>query len=99
LNEVKELDELREKIEDLDMQIIDLIDKRMSVVEEIAKVKRNEGLPIMDEEREEELASKIAHFATDKKMDVGQLKEMFNIMIEMSINRQKNIIGEGDLIH
>ncbi|MCD7749497.1 MAG: chorismate mutase [Oscillospiraceae bacterium] len=49
-----ELSQLREQIDDLDRQIVALLEQRLDVAEGIAHYKLENGLPVLDEAREEE---------------------------------------------
>ena len=48
-----ELGLLREKIDQLDRQLIDILNERTSVVEQIGSVKRNYQLPVYEPKRED----------------------------------------------
>ncbi|MBU0907841.1 MAG: chorismate mutase [Nanoarchaeota archaeon] len=52
---MKKIYELREKIDELDEKIIKLVEERYVLCEEIWKLKRDNGLPLKDAEREEEI--------------------------------------------
>ena len=47
-----ELDELRGRLDGIDEAMIALLEQRMGVVEDVARIKRVSGAPIYDEERE-----------------------------------------------
>jgi chorismate mutase len=47
------LDELREEIQTIDREIVELIAQRTYVAETIAAVKREQGLPTTDEQQEQ----------------------------------------------
>lgn len=49
---MSDLDELREQINRIDAQIIDLYQQRMDVVRDIGAFKRENGLPLCDPTRE-----------------------------------------------
>jgi len=49
---MRRLKALREEIDRIDEQVLRLIARRMRIVEEIAEIKRDMGLSIVDEERE-----------------------------------------------
>jgi chorismate mutase len=49
------LQELRERVSELDREILDAVNRRLEVVEEIARHKRESGLPIHDPHREESM--------------------------------------------
>ncbi|MFW5965104.1 MAG: chorismate mutase, partial [Natronomonas sp.] len=48
-----DLDELREEIQTIDREIVELIAQRTYVAESIAAVKRQQGLPTTDESQEQ----------------------------------------------
>lgn len=52
VNDANELSQLREEIDRLDDQIIELVAERMRVAIRIGELKRKTGLPIYDPERE-----------------------------------------------
>lgn len=49
-----ELSRSREQIDSLDRQIVALLEQRLDVAEDIARYKLENGLPVLDETREEE---------------------------------------------
>ena len=53
------LEELRNKIDRIDKELVSNLDQRMQVVEEIARLKKEAGIPIFDEARERLLLQKI----------------------------------------
>jgi len=54
-----DIDWLRSKIDGLDLQILDLINKRAQLALEIGKLKKAGGLPLFSPEREKELLEKL----------------------------------------
>lgn len=55
-----ELEELREAIDQIDSALVELLEKRLDLVEEVAIYKAHHGLPVLDSLREQELLVKIA---------------------------------------
>ena len=53
------LDEFRVLIDDVDRRIVDLLNERTRVVEEIGRVKRHSDLPIYEPKREEQVFANI----------------------------------------
>ncbi len=51
------LEQLRLKINAIDDQMMDLFKARMAISQEVGIYKKNQGLPILDEKREQELLS------------------------------------------
>ena len=56
------LTEQRQKIDELDQQIVALVEERMKVVSEVAKIKAKNNLPVLDSQREELLLTKISGY-------------------------------------
>jgi len=67
-----ELEDWRGRINELDRQLVQILEKRFAIVEKIADYKRVHGLPVRDEKREAELVNMISqntklnpHFISD----------------------------------
>ena len=52
------LDELRKQIDEIDKNMASLFEKRMKIVEEIGRFKKENGLEILDEAREKQVIDK-----------------------------------------
>lgn len=59
------LTEQRQKIDELDQKIVALLEERMNVVSEVARVKADNNLPVLDSQREALLLSKISGYVKD----------------------------------
>lgn len=57
--EKSELDFYRENIDKIDIVISECIDRRMALSREIGKIKKEEGLPLKDEAREEAVRNRL----------------------------------------
>lgn len=55
---MKELEEYRKEIDEIDKQIVELFEKRMDLSGEISKYKSEHHLPILNKGREEEVLEK-----------------------------------------
>ncbi len=49
------LEEIRKEIDEIDAQLLPLFLRRMECAEQVAAIKRGEGLPVFDEEREQQI--------------------------------------------
>lgn len=75
--------DLRNQIDDLDAQLVHLLGKRMNLVREIAKLKKQSDLPITDEKREEELRKNLTELAKKEGLDDGFVNHLYtHIFIE-----------------
>jgi len=77
----KELAELRNRIDELDEQIVKLLNARAQIVLDIKEVKRKKGLPIHDGKREEEVFEKIGKIS-DGPLDEKTLRQIYQKIIE-----------------
>ena len=54
------LDRLRREIDELDLEILELLHRRMALVEQIASLKRQAGVEVQDAAREEAIFRRLA---------------------------------------
>ena len=69
---MEELKDLREKIDAIDQQMVDLFKQRMEVSKEVAAYKQANGLPTQDVGRERTLLAKVGEQAGDELADYTQ---------------------------
>ena len=84
-----DLDELREEIESLDREIVELIAQRTYVAESIAAVKREQGLPTTDESQEEAVMRRAGENAERFDVDANLVKAVFRLLIELNKVEQR----------
>ena len=58
INKNLDLEEIREKIDKLDSQLVKLLEERLHIVQEVAQFKKLTGKKIFDEKREKEVIQK-----------------------------------------
>jgi chorismate mutase-like protein len=75
------LDEFRLLIDAVDKKIVDLLNERSRVVEEIGRVKREAKLPIYEPKREDEVYANIAQ-VNHGPLDVGAVRRIFERIID-----------------
>lgn len=88
---------LREEITSIDDQIIRLIGTRQQTAARIARVKYSQGAQVRDEGRRGEVLDRAFHRAVEEKIDPQSVRQIFEILIEMSEERQHEFMGEGNL--
>ncbi len=86
-----ELADHRREIEEIDEKIISLIDQRIDVSKKIFEVKRSERKPISDPERERQVLKRAVELATERSLDAGAVRDIFQILIRMSIQKQHEL--------
>jgi chorismate mutase len=92
-----ELEAVREKIEEIDMEILSLIDRRVNMAEKVLESKRINGTSINDHKQNEIVISRALNAATELNLDLGSVKAIFEILIRMSIERQYELSDKGSL--
>ncbi|MCD7796843.1 MAG: prephenate dehydratase [Clostridiales bacterium] len=84
--------QLRKKIDEIDDELIPLISKRMEISGQVAEYKNERGLPVLNEEREQQILDSVA----EKCGDNGEtIKTVFSSMMDASRALQHKIIGGG----
>ena len=74
---IKDLEKLRGIIDEIDMEIIRLLDKRIETAVKIYEIKQELGMDIVDRTREKDILDK-----------VGRYREIFEKIIEKSVEEQ-----------
>ncbi len=70
------LTELRATIERIDRQLLTLVSRRVAVAHEVAVVKRQAGLPILDPQREAVVVRNAATFARDNGIEEEDIRDL-----------------------
>jgi chorismate mutase len=94
---MKKLEDVRAEIETIDQEIIKLIAKRTELAKDVLEAKKLNKMPINDENRNQEVMERVANISTECGLDAGEVKNVFKILIKMSIERQHELSGEGNL--
>ncbi len=76
------LNELREKINEVDAEIIELFKKRMTIAAGVAEYKKEHGLPVLDAARERALLERISEMAGEE-FD-GYARTLYHTMMDVS---------------
>lgn len=80
----KALQNYREQIDKLDETIVQLLATRMELAEQVGELKKQSGLPIMDEAREEELKEHLKELAGKEGLDHQFLLTLFQEILKES---------------
>lgn len=87
------LEEQRKKIDQIDRQIVALFEERTNVVEEVAKIKLENDIPILDSGREEQVILKVQSYLKDESLK-EDLAELYTELMRISREHQKNWIEQ-----
>jgi chorismate mutase len=91
------LDEYRRTLAALDEQIIDLVAERQKIAAEIGRIKHRDVLPINDEVQRALVLGRVFDSAVEHKINPVSVQQIFEILIDMSEERQHECAGEGNL--
>ena len=91
------LEQVRAEISMVDAAIIRLIAKRQELACQVAEVKIREGIAIHDGKRTSDVLDSVFNQAVEKKIDPVSVQKIFEILIAMSEERQKEYSGDGNL--
>ena len=84
------LDELREEIESIDREIVELIARRTYVADTVAAVKEERDLPTTDEGQEERVMDRAGRNAEHFDVDSNLVKAVFRLLIELNKVEQRD---------
>ena len=95
-NNKKEAEELlkksRDRIDEIDNELFDLISQRTSLAKDIALCKEYIGMPIYDKSREEAIHEKIEKFSEENGLDVDIVNQIVDMLTILNKNEQKEIL-------
>ncbi|ADI74485.1 chorismate mutase [Methanohalobium evestigatum Z-7303] len=91
------IEETRAQIQQIDSEILALIKKRVDLAEKVLDAKRKENLSINDEEQNQVVINRAIDEATELNLDTAAIKEIYETLIQMSIDKQYELSGNGNL--
>ncbi|MDV4341943.1 chorismate mutase [Methanoculleus sp. YWC-01] len=91
------LDAVRNGVQEIDERIIDLVAERQKLAARIARFKQENGLPIRDEEQRRVVLDRVFTYAVESRIDPVAVRRIFEILIEMNEERQRECSGDGNL--
>ncbi len=83
------MDEIRQQIQELDKDLIELIARRMQLSQQLGKFKKETNTPIIDKEREKELLEFWKSFAEEKGLSPEFIKQIWEPILKESIRIQE----------
>jgi aspartate aminotransferase len=85
-----DLDELRNKIDEITLDMIKLLKSRQDMAKKIGNIKKDHGLSITDELREQNLRSKVISLCNEIGIDVETGTKFLNLLLNESIKVQSH---------
>ena len=95
-NALKELDDLRQCLDRLDLELITVLKARMAVSLEIGKLKRTLNLPSLQDKRWKEACRRRELMATELNLDCTFVARIFEIIHNesLSIQNSTNLVSK-----
>ena len=82
------LEKQRAEIDAIDREIVALFERRMQVVVEVARIKKENGIAILDANREKEVITKVQSYLKDATLK-EELAEAYETLMKVSKDYQK----------
>jgi chorismate mutase/prephenate dehydrogenase len=79
-----DLEKSRDRIDQIDLKIIDLLTERQSEVEKVIAIKKKNNLPVRHPAREEDMISRRRSLAKEKGLDPDYVEELFRSLLRQS---------------
>ncbi len=95
-NELQNLDTLRQRIDEVDRQLVDLFKERMAISAGVAQYKQAKGLPVLDAARERYKLMRISELAGEEFADYSRV--LYSTIMALSRSYQEKLFGtQSDL--
>ena len=88
-----ELSDIRNQIDGIDGQLLELFLRRMELAEDVAAYKKAHGQPILNRSREQEILDRVTARAGERG---DYARRLFETLMELSRARQAELIGVSD---
>ncbi len=86
----QQLPQLRQRIDAIDQQLVSLLAERFAITHNVGLIKKTQGLPAVDAEREARQTERIVQLARDNGLDEAfAIKFLRTIIDEVVSNHQK----------
>ena len=92
MKKFESLEELRKEIDEIDLKILDLIEKRKDLVTEVVKLKKRDQ--IVDQKRIEFILNKLKVEASKRGLAIEFIEEMWTLMIKNFIKYEEKIFDQ-----
>ena len=87
------LEKQRAEIDAIDREIVELFERRMQVVVEVAQIKKENGMAILDANREKEVIQKVQSYLKDATLK-EELAEAYETLMKVSKDYQKKRMND-----
>ncbi|MEE9564039.1 MAG: aminotransferase class I/II-fold pyridoxal phosphate-dependent enzyme [Nitrosopumilaceae archaeon] len=85
---MSDIDQLRNKMNEITLEMIKLLKARMQIAKEIGEIKKNLGKQVIDESREENLRSKVVSLCNEVGLEESIGTKFLNFLLNESVKTQ-----------
>ena len=90
---MNEILDMRNEIDSVDRQLVELFEKRMKLVMKIAEYKKQNDINVKDTKREEEVIQKCIETLENKNLEASVV-QMMNMIMNISRQLQQELLEE-----
>ncbi len=90
----RQLNELREIIDQLDGELLSVLARRMAVVDQIGRIKKANGITVLQAGRWDQIVRRVHQEGAQRGLSEGFLDTLFRAIHEESIDRQQRILDD-----
>ncbi len=87
----KTLDALRNEIDVIDKELLHILGKRMVIVGQIGKLKKEKNIKLRDEERWQNVLMRIKDIATKQNLSEDLVKKIYEEIHKAALTIEKNV--------
>lgn len=85
-----DLEDYREEIDRINREVVDTVSRRMNIVEEIGDYKKQNGMELKDEGREEVVKQQFEKLFKKEDLPKQKGREFAELLIEMAVEEERN---------
>jgi len=93
MSEELDLEQIREDLDSLNNEIVDVIAERMDIVTKVAEYKEENDMQIVDKEREEEVKQEFEKLYRKKGLPENRGRELATLLIATAIDKEEQMLG------
>ena len=87
----KTINELRKEIDEVDEQFIQLFAKRLEIVREIGKIKKENNIKPLDNDRWQEVTQKVNNYAKKHNISQELVEKIYELIHQAALTIEKGI--------
>ncbi len=85
------IEELRDRIKDVDIHLMELISERMNLSQTIGNIKADQNMPIVNSEVEKKVVERYRSIAESNNVDPEFAEALSRLIMEESVRIQKSL--------